>query len=343
MAEEMTIRLRAIRNEAVAAASSGGANVTRDLTAKGINFGRITGRPDGSVDTSQVRGIAVDLVVRPFQWKGSVAFVRDFVRGAAHNELGMQGVELTGDNVDGDGDGVTNEMIIGDVTGLTLYQAAQPRPVTRVELANLGIIPPLSDAERSAIQRGADAFRAANCASCHIPTLLLDSPIFSEPSQHPAFRDARMPAGQDPVARGLDPAFPIRFDLTKDHPDNIILDSAGNIRKRLGDFDKDGNGKTIVRVFGDLKRHDLGGRLAESIDEVGTGPSVFLTRNLWGVGSTAPYLHDGRATTLTEAILEHGGEAAASRNAFTALAEGSQRDLLAFLNNLVLFKQAEED
>jgi CxxC motif-containing protein (DUF1111 family) len=86
----------------------------------------------------------------------------------------------------------------------------------------------------------------------------------------------------------------------------------------------------------------MGPGLAESIDEVGTGASVFLTENLWGVGSTAPYLHDGRATTLTEAILAHGGEAQASRNAFVALNTGKQQDLLAFLENLVLFKLPEE-
>ena len=74
------------------------------------------------------------------------------------------------------------------------------------------------------------------------------------------------------------------------------------------------------------------------VDEVGTGASVFLTRTLWGVGSTAPYLHDGRSSTLTEAILEHGGEAATSRDAFTAAASKEQADLIAFLNNLVLFK-----
>src|SRR6185436_7032994 len=103
LAEEMTTTLQNIRQAAINAARSGGANVSRDLVAKGVRYGSLTAHPDGSVDTSQVRGIAVDLVVRPFQWKGSVAFVRDFVRGAAHNELGMQGVELTGDNVDGDG------------------------------------------------------------------------------------------------------------------------------------------------------------------------------------------------------------------------------------------------
>jgi hypothetical protein len=258
MAEEMTARLRAIRNEAVAAARSGGADVTRDLVAKGINFGRITGRPDGSVDASGVRGVATDLIVRPFQWKGSVAFIRDFVRGAAHNELGMQPVELAGDGVDGDGDGVVNELIIGDITGLTIYQAAQPRPVTRTELAELGLIPPLTDAERGAIDRGRDVFRNVGCAVCHVPSLTLDSPIFKEPSSLAAYRDARLPAGQDPVLRGLDPAFPVSFDLTQDHPDNIIRDSAGNIRRRLGSFDKDASGRAVIRLFGDLKRHDMG-------------------------------------------------------------------------------------
>ncbi|HTP41430.1 MAG TPA: di-heme oxidoredictase family protein, partial [Nitrospiria bacterium] len=97
----------------------------------------------------------------------------------------------------------------------------------------------------------------------------------------------------------------------------------------------------VVRLFGDLKRHDMGPGLAESIDEAGTGASVFLTRNLWGVGSTAPYMHDGRATTLTEAIIEHGGEGETAKQAFLALSTADQQDLVAFLNNLVLFKQPD--
>jgi len=85
--------------------------------------------------------------------------------------------------------------------------------------------------------------------------------------------------------------------------------------------------------------HHFGGPFRLPEDEVGTGASVFLTRNLWGVGSTAPYLHDGRATTLTEAILEHGGEGEKSRTAFLALSPQDQQDLVAYLNNLVLYKQ----
>ena len=59
-----------------------------------------------------------ELIVRPFQWKGSVPFLRDFNRGASHNELGMQAVEIVGDDVDGDFDGVKNEMTVGDQTAL---------------------------------------------------------------------------------------------------------------------------------------------------------------------------------------------------------------------------------
>jgi hypothetical protein len=179
-------------------------------------------------------------------------------------------------------------------------------------------------------------------AVCHIPNLKIGNPIFSEPSQNPHYRDDVFPVGQDPVSQGVAPAYLISFDLTRDQPENQIKDDEGNIIFRLGSLEMDRQGQAIVALFGDLKRHNMGPGLAEPIDEVGTGASVFLTKNLWSVGSIALYLHDGRATTLTEAILEHGGEAASSRAAFLALSPEAQQDLLAFLNNLVLFKVEEE-
>ncbi len=83
----------------------------------------------------------------------------------------------------------------------------------------------------------------------------------------------------------------------------------------------------------------MGAGLAEEIDEVGTGRSVFMTENLWGVGTTPPYMHDGRSSSITEAILEHGGEAQTSRNNFAALANAQKKQLVTFLKNQVLFKQ----
>ncbi len=336
LAEDMTKDLQAIRDAAVAEAKAQGRDAGKALLTHRVDFGSITAHQDGSLDTAAVRGIGPDLVVRPFQWKGTVASIRDFGRGAAHNELGMQPVETTGDNVDGDFDGVANELTIGDETALTVYNAAQPRPTTRTELASLRLIPELSSAELAAIANGEATFDRTGCASCHVKDMAIEHPIFSEPSQNPNYRDAVFPAGQDPVSRGVDPNAPITFDLTRDQPDNQITNRFGKVIVRLGAFEQDRRGHAIVRLLGDLKRHDMGPGLAESIDEEGTGASVFLTENLWGVGSTAPYLHDGRATTLTEAIQEHGGDADSSRSAFEALSTQEQQDLVAYLNGLLL-------
>lgn len=343
LAEEMTDELHAIRDRTVADAVADEANVTNSLDAKGVHFGSIIAHSDGKVDTSAVEGVNEDLVVRPFDWKGVFATIRSFNRDAAHNELGMQPVETVGDGQDGDFDGVVDEMTVGDMTALAVYNAAQPRPTTRIELANLGLIDPLSPQEVNVIENGKQVFEEIGCASCHMPSFTLDDRIFSEPSQNPSYRDDVFPAGQDPVSRGVEPAFPVTFDLTQDQPDNHIMDAQGNVIFNLGALEMDDSGNAIVRLFGDLKRHDMGPGLAETIDAAETGASVFLTENLWGVSSTAPYLHDGRATTLTEAILEHGGEAASSRDAFVGLAAPMQESLIAFLNNLVLFKMEEEE
>ena len=79
----------------------------------------------------------------------------------------------------------------------------------------------------------------------------------------------------------------------------------------------------------------MGAGLAESrANAAGIPASVFLTRSLWGIAETAPYLHDGRAITLDEAILAHGGEAKQSRDAFAALSGNEKADIRVFLLSL---------
>jgi hypothetical protein len=98
------------------------------------------------IDGSGLDGIDPDLVIKAFGWKGNHATIRSFTRGAAHNELGLQAVELVGGE-DGDFDGVTHELTVGDLTALTVYMAALERPVSKIELADLDLIE-LSQAER---------------------------------------------------------------------------------------------------------------------------------------------------------------------------------------------------
>ena len=344
LAEDMTAYFHGVQESATERACRRGRSVTRRLSYQRVSFGLITVTPisrnpcEVEVDTSQVVGVDTDLVIRPFQWKGSVATLRAFNRDAGHNELGMQAVEITGYGVDGDFDGITDEYTVGDITGLTIYLAAQPRPTSLLELSSLGLIDPLSHDERSAIWNGGRVFNQIGCSSCHTPQFRLSNTIYSEPSQNPAYQDALFPAGQDPITEGVNPEYPITFDITQDQPDNIITDDHGNVIYHLGAFATDRRGRALIQLYGDLKRHDMGPELAESIDDDGIASSVFLTENLWGVGATAPYLHDGRATTLTEAILYHGGEAEQTRIAFESLSANERSNLIAFLENLILFK-----
>lgn len=340
LAEEMTQELHQICDSALNKAKIQD-QVTARLITKGIDYGSITAYRDGTLDFSKVEGVDNDLIIKPFQWKGSNSTIRNFVRDAENNELGLQAVEIVGIGEDGDFDNIVNELTVGDITAMVIYQAGQPRPVTKKELSELGLME-LSSQDKEQINIGRNLFQTVQCARCHVPELYLNSPVFSEPSQLTTHRDKLFPSGDDPLYLGLVPDIAVTFDITQDMQDNIIELENGN-KVHLGNFNKNRSGKTIVHIFSDLKRHDLGEIVAESVGDEGTNPSVFITQPLWGVGSTAPYMHDGRSPTITDAILQHGGEAAVSREKFVDLSKREQKAIVAYIENHILFKQAEPD
>jgi hypothetical protein len=91
----------------------------------------------------------------------------------------------------------------------------------------------------------------------------------------------------------------------------------------------------IVPLFSDLKRHDMGPGLTETCEACkAVANEEFITARLWGLEDTAPYLHDGRATTVYQAIMLHGGDAQYARDNFAALDEDDQEDLIEFLEEL---------
>lgn len=98
-----------------------------------------------------------------------------------------------------------------------------------------------------------------------------------------------------------------------------------------------------IRPYTDMLLHDMGEGLADDLSEGRATGRQWRTAPLWGIGYTAKvqedekkvgYLHDGRARTLQEAILWHGGEAARSRQRFEALSSQDREALLAFLRSL---------
>ena len=112
-------------------------------------------------------------------------------------------------------------------------------------------------------------------------------------------------------------------------------------------------------LYSDLLLHEMGEGLGgggggfygeepsadPDFESTSTSPSEWRTPPLWGVADSAPYLHDGRATTLAEAVKLHAGQASSSANRFAGLSDVQQEELIAFLNTLrapsVVFERPE--
>jgi len=95
-----------------------------------------------------------------------------------------------------------------------------------------------------------------------------------------------------------------------------------------------------IRPYTDLLLHDMGPDLADGIGEAAASGSEWRTAPLWGVGlagavnGNAVFLHDGRARSVAEAVAWHGGEAAAARAAFAAMAAEDRARLVLFVDSL---------
>ncbi len=334
LADEITTDLRAIRAQAVDDAFANHHPITKQLSSKGIQFGTIAANPDGSVDTSNVQGVDGDLRVRPLFHHGGTISIREFVVGALNNEMGLQAVDpdlsaaksgahittpagmvldgsldaveaplATSESDDPDGDGKVNEIPVSLVDHLEFYLLNYFKPATYEQ--------------NESTRYGRRLFDRIGCAQCHMPDLQINHDR----------RVADVETVYDPVKGIFNNLFATAsalFSVTDDGSGFPTLK-----RPRLQPF-------LVRNIFADFKRHDLGPSFYERNYD-GTTRTQFITTPLWGVGSTAPYGHDGRSINLTEVILRHGGEAEAVRNRFARLGREERGALLDFLNSLVLF------
>jgi CxxC motif-containing protein (DUF1111 family) len=95
-----------------------------------------------------------------------------------------------------------------------------------------------------------------------------------------------------------------------------------------------------IYPYTDLLLHDMGPDLADNRPDFDASGQEWRTPPLWGIGLTLVvnghnnFLHDGRARSLTEAILWHGGEAAQAKDAFVKLSQSDRDALVKFLGSL---------
>lgn len=104
--------------------------------------------------------------------------------------------------------------------------------------------------------------------------------------------------------------------------------------------DRPGQSFQLIWPYSDLLLHDMGPGLADGAPEGRATGREWRTAPLWGIGMTpavagrGTYLHDGRARSLLEAVLWHGGEAQPHRDAVIALSPADRAALIRFLESL---------
>jgi len=160
-------------------------------------------------------------------------------------------------------------------------------------------------------------FDTIGCNSCHIRALPLKSLDFSDPGPFDAAGTLRENENGEPAI----------YDL-----------SSFSWAQSL---ERNEKGEVMIPLFGDLKRHRIADQKIatlgnELLSQRFVDRDVFMTSELWGIGSTSPYGHRGDLTTLDEVIRAHGGEGSGAARAYEKLAEEERSALIAFLKTLVI-------
>jgi hypothetical protein len=210
---------------------------------------------------------------------------------------------------DPDGDGYCEEISEGDLDVAEWYLLNHPAPA-RGELT-------------AEVRRGERLFKEVGCAACHVPDWYLH--------------------GADPDA----PDYTRRYDGDRRFFELQVAynEKAERLEGKLVVLADRKNGLWLPRrkaslvrgIYTDFKYHDVG----EDFYQVQFDGSVvrkWRTAPLWGVGSTAPYGHDGASLSLHDVIRRHGGKALAARRAYAALPPPERRLVVAFLESLVLYQ-----
>ncbi len=223
-------------------------------------------------------------------------------RGARLSETGLS-------LDDPDGDGVVNEISEGDVDLAEWYMLNAPSPGVGRQTAQT--------------RRGRELLARWRCTGCHTPDWHIEAADLDNPDPYRRYDGDRR-----------------FFDLTV-----AYHDETGRLEGRLVSLADTREGRSVPRrgaavvrgVFSDLKHHDMGDAFAERLFN-GSRLTRFRTAPLWGVGTSAPYGHDGKSLALDDVIRRHGGEAEPSAAFYRRAPERDREAVVAFLNSLVLYQ-----
>ena len=285
-----------------------------------------------------------------FGWRANVATLEDFARQACEVELGMT-VEL---------EQVPRLSAPADISAselqsLSAFMKSLPAPVP--------VLP--SDAETlDTVLRGEQLFEKTGCSVCHVPSMGLAEHIYSDMLLHDMGEDLLGPIAADPFVtstRELDRSpRQIRRPVRGYHGSAVTIpaetSSAESVGWKLAKSKRLRGFKTLTQPYRILPerveivqsdpQRDLVRTRGTSPVPAQTSKSLrknirvthvnqeWRTAPLWGLRDSAPYMHDGRAANVDEAIRMHGGESNYSRQQYASLEPHERAALLTFLATL---------
>lgn len=267
-----------------------------------------------------------------FGWRGQVDRLHDFVKGACANELGLEvpGNAQPMDPLRPEYKAPAFDLGEAECVSLTAFVASLPRPK---------MVPPADAEKRKAAEHGYETFKSIGCVACHVENIGPIEGIFSDLLLHDMGQSLADPALAQPTIvvvkqhltsrRAVEDAFPaLKAASAASPPMPQYYGGAPRISGPafaggeigLTRFTAIDGGTTYVKTqFGAAETN-----LAQE----------WRTTPLWGVADSAPYLHDGRAESLVEAIALHGGEAEACTQRYLALPIEDRMAVLEFLSCL---------
>ncbi len=260
-------------------------------------------------------------VAGKFGWRAQVHSLADFVSAACASELGLnhRNGSQPGDPANPGYRNARSDMTEREVSKLSGYVAEISRPSEEFD-------------ERNSVRRGEKIFNSVGCVICHAADVRPVSGLFSDLLLHDMGPDLQAPFPA-PVGEleGVKVIKSLQFPVKGPNrwPVGLFYGSnTGSNPPQPYPFDRPDQPRF---PWGDVSHVQDASKFDLTWDAL---QREWRTPPLWGVADTAPYLHDGRAETLEDAILWHGGEAKWSRDDYAKLPRPQQKLVIKFLKSL---------
>jgi CxxC motif-containing protein (DUF1111 family) len=256
-----------------------------------------------------------------FGWRGQTEHLHDFVIGACSNELGLEvpGSPQPTDPMRPKYRPGGFDLTAAQCVSLTSYVASLPQP--KFEL-------PAAPDRRALALQGRSLFDVVGCAACHVDRIGPVEGIYSDLLLHDMGTQLADAVPADATFEAI-----AERPLPKGASESAALVRSENLPIRPRGYY---GGSSLVSLLGTANTTLMAVNPKTGIRTefrlVSTNlDQEWRTPPLWGVADSAPYLHDGRAETLIDAIALHGGEAEACTKRFFELPIGERMAVLEFL------------